>query len=66
MDRVYINTSSKVAILDHEKKRTYIIMKEGLPDVGTTHFLAWVLNFKDPHILGSVTCYHLKLLNRVW
>lgn len=33
MDRVYINTSSKVAILDHEKKQTYIIMKEGLPDV---------------------------------
>ncbi|XP_024026946.1 putative glucose-6-phosphate 1-epimerase isoform X2 [Morus notabilis] len=34
VDRVYLDTSSKVAILDHGKKRTFIIQKEGLPDVG--------------------------------
>ncbi|XP_021890990.1 putative glucose-6-phosphate 1-epimerase isoform X2 [Carica papaya] len=32
IDRVYLN-SRDVAIFDHEKKRTFVIRKEGLPDV---------------------------------
>ncbi|OWM85260.1 putative glucose-6-phosphate 1-epimerase [Punica granatum] len=32
VDRVYLS-SSDVAIFDHERKRTFIIRKEGLPDV---------------------------------
>lgn len=33
VDRVYLDSSSMVAVLDHEKKRTFVIRKEGLPDV---------------------------------
>ncbi|KAG6597104.1 hypothetical protein SDJN02_09747, partial [Cucurbita argyrosperma subsp. argyrosperma] len=33
VDRVYLNTPNAIAILDHERKRTYVIRKEGLPDV---------------------------------
>ncbi|XP_016478240.1 putative glucose-6-phosphate 1-epimerase [Nicotiana tabacum] len=30
--RVYLSTPPKVAIIDHEKKRTFVLRKEGLPD----------------------------------
>ncbi|XP_021280839.1 putative glucose-6-phosphate 1-epimerase isoform X1 [Herrania umbratica] len=33
VDRVYLSTPNVVAVLDHERKRTYVIRKEGLPDV---------------------------------
>lgn len=33
MDRVYLTCPNVIAVLDHEKKRTYVIRKEGLPDV---------------------------------
>ncbi|KAK8554533.1 hypothetical protein V6N13_093516 [Hibiscus sabdariffa] len=33
VDRVYLSTPNVVAVLDHEKKRTYLIRKEGVPDV---------------------------------
>ncbi|AES93987.1 putative glucose-6-phosphate 1-epimerase [Medicago truncatula] len=33
VDRVYLDSSSMVAVLDHERKRTFVIRKEGLPDV---------------------------------
>ncbi|PIN26559.1 putative enzyme related to aldose 1-epimerase [Handroanthus impetiginosus] len=32
VDRVYISSPQCVAVLDHERKRTYIMRKEGLPD----------------------------------
>ncbi|KAK7850010.1 putative glucose-6-phosphate 1-epimerase [Quercus suber] len=32
MDRVYLSSPNVIAVLDHEKKRTYVIRKEGLPD----------------------------------
>lgn len=32
VDRVYLSTPTKIAIIDHEKKRTYELRKEGLPD----------------------------------
>ncbi|XP_076923688.1 putative glucose-6-phosphate 1-epimerase [Bidens hawaiensis] len=31
-DRIYLNTPKKVAALDHKRKRTYVIRKDGLPD----------------------------------
>lgn len=34
MDRVYLSSSDVIAIFDHEKKRTFVIKREGLPDVG--------------------------------
>ncbi|XP_019230574.1 PREDICTED: putative glucose-6-phosphate 1-epimerase [Nicotiana attenuata] len=32
IDRVYLSTPKKIAIIDHEKKRTYVIQKEGMLD----------------------------------
>ncbi|MCO5603999.1 hypothetical protein L7F22_058156 [Adiantum nelumboides] len=32
LDRVYLSTPTKIAIIDHEKKRTFVLKKEGLPD----------------------------------
>lgn len=29
-----MSTPNVIAVLDHERKRTYVIRKEGLPDVG--------------------------------
>lgn len=40
VDRVYLSSSGCVAVLDHERKRTYVIKKEGLPDIGKSHFLS--------------------------
>ncbi|XP_043709985.1 putative glucose-6-phosphate 1-epimerase [Telopea speciosissima] len=32
VDKVYVSTPTKIAILDHEKKRTFVLRKDGLPD----------------------------------
>jgi glucose-6-phosphate 1-epimerase len=32
VDRVYVGSPTVIAVLDHEKKRTFLIRKEGLPD----------------------------------
>ncbi|KAL9246288.1 hypothetical protein vseg_019843 [Gypsophila vaccaria] len=32
IDRVYLKTPSKIAIIDHEKKRTFVLRKDGIPD----------------------------------
>ncbi|XP_022969606.1 putative glucose-6-phosphate 1-epimerase [Cucurbita maxima] len=32
VDKIYLSTPTKIAILDHEKKRTFVVRKEGLPD----------------------------------
>ncbi|PSS24252.1 Glucose-6-phosphate 1-epimerase [Actinidia chinensis var. chinensis] len=32
VDRVYLSSPNVIAVLDHERKRTYVIRKEGLPD----------------------------------
>jgi glucose-6-phosphate 1-epimerase len=34
LDRIYLGTPSKIAIIDHEKKRTFVVRKAGLPDAG--------------------------------
>ncbi|GAA0187606.1 hypothetical protein Leryth_003202 [Lithospermum erythrorhizon] len=33
VDRVYLSSSDVVAVFDHQKKRTFLIKKEGLPDI---------------------------------
>lgn len=38
VDRVYVSSPNVIAVLDHEKKRTFVIRKEGLPDVGKTQY----------------------------
>ncbi|KAJ0985097.1 hypothetical protein J5N97_003453 [Dioscorea zingiberensis] len=32
VDRVYLGTPTKIAIIDHERKRTFVLRKDGLPD----------------------------------
>ncbi|KAF5940067.1 hypothetical protein HYC85_021234 [Camellia sinensis] len=32
VDRVYLSTPTNIAAIDHEKKRTFVLYKEGLPD----------------------------------
>ncbi|GFY87232.1 aldose 1-epimerase family protein [Actinidia rufa] len=32
IDRVYLSTPTKIAVIDHEKKRTFVMRKEGMPD----------------------------------
>ncbi|KAL3526379.1 hypothetical protein ACH5RR_011035 [Cinchona calisaya] len=32
IDRVYLSTPTKIAIIDHEKKRTFVLRKEGMGD----------------------------------
>ncbi|CAN6849840.1 unnamed protein product [Brassica oleracea] len=32
IDRIYLSTPTKIAILDHDKKRTFVVRKEGLAD----------------------------------
>uniref|UniRef100_R7WDN6 glucose-6-phosphate 1-epimerase n=1 Tax=Aegilops tauschii TaxID=37682 RepID=R7WDN6_AEGTA len=32
IDKVYLDTPPKIAIIDHEKKRTFVLRKDGLPD----------------------------------
>ncbi|XP_025013540.1 putative glucose-6-phosphate 1-epimerase isoform X2 [Ricinus communis] len=32
IDRIYLSTPTKIAIIDHEKKRTFVLRKDGLPD----------------------------------
>ncbi|KAJ1386063.1 Glycoside hydrolase-type carbohydrate-binding [Sesbania bispinosa] len=38
VDRVYLDSNSAVAVLDHERKRTFVIQKEGLPDIGDEEY----------------------------
>eukprot|EP00252_Welwitschia_mirabilis_P005009 TRINITY_DN153_c0_g1_i1.p1 TRINITY_DN153_c0_g1~~TRINITY_DN153_c0_g1_i1.p1 ORF type:complete len:167 (+),score=39.81 TRINITY_DN153_c0_g1_i1:651-1151(+) len=32
IDKIYLGTPPKIAIIDHEKKRTFVLKKDGLPD----------------------------------
>ncbi|KAH0906682.1 hypothetical protein HID58_038509, partial [Brassica napus] len=32
IDKIYLSTPTKIAILDHEKKRTFVVRKDGLAD----------------------------------
>ncbi|CAN1187969.1 Putative glucose-6-phosphate 1-epimerase, partial [Linum perenne] len=34
VNRVYLSTPPKIAIIDHEKKRTLVLRKDGMPDAG--------------------------------
>jgi hypothetical protein len=39
VDKAYLETPGKIAIIDHAKRRTYVVLKEGLPDCGISLFL---------------------------
>lgn len=39
VDRVYLSSLDVIAVLDHERKRTFTIRRDGLPDVGETSLI---------------------------
>ncbi|ONM12722.1 Galactose mutarotase-like superfamily protein [Zea mays] len=55
LDRIYLGTPSKIAIIDHEKKRTFVVRKGGLPDAG--------LLFGTPGIKKQRLCQILGMMN---
>lgn len=51
VDRVYLSSPNVIAVLDHEKKRTYVVRKEGLPD--TVVWNPWEKKSKSMADLGD-------------
>lgn len=48
MDKLYLSTPTKIAIIDHERKRTFVLRKDGLPDAGELcliHMLPQSMNY---------------------
>ncbi|KAK5836425.1 hypothetical protein PVK06_012213 [Gossypium arboreum] len=43
VDKIYLSRPTKIAILDHERKRTFELRKDGLPDAG--EFIVHTLTF---------------------
>lgn len=62
VDRVYLCTPTKIAIIDHEKKRTYELRKEGLPDAGG-YFITFKWIFFNTWLVSSnIRCWVYFLL----
>ncbi|MCD9558767.1 hypothetical protein HAX54_016352 [Datura stramonium] len=57
MDRVYHDSPNCIAVLDHERKRTYLIKKEGLPD--TVLWNPWAKKCKAMVDLGDEEYKHM-------
>lgn len=63
MDKIYVSTPTKIAILDHEKKRTFVIRKDGLPDAGEIYpflvsLLKWITFIKKMLVrLAMLLCF---------
>ncbi|RZC55757.1 hypothetical protein C5167_014608 [Papaver somniferum] len=41
VDRVYLSTPTKIAIINHEKRRTFVLRKESMPDAGSFNLIGW-------------------------
>ncbi|KAJ8641124.1 hypothetical protein MRB53_017818 [Persea americana] len=46
VDKIYVSTPTKIAILDHEKMRTFFLWKDGLPDAAVWN--PWDRKAKKP------------------
>lgn len=53
MDRVYLSSPNVIAVLDHEKKRTFVMRKDGLPDVGKMYSLVKFQKHHQLIVLGG-------------
>ncbi|XVF47630.1 hypothetical protein PTKIN_Ptkin03bG0125200 [Pterospermum kingtungense] len=63
VDKIYLSTPTKIAILDHEKKRTFIICKDGLPDAVVWNPWDKKANaIADLEMTSTSTCSVLRLL----
>ncbi|KAE8697257.1 putative glucose-6-phosphate 1-epimerase [Hibiscus syriacus] len=61
VDRVYLSTPNVVAVLDHERKRTYVIRKEGLSDAVVWN--PWEKKSKSMVDLGDVDYKQMLCVN---
>jgi hypothetical protein len=53
VDRVYVGCPGVIAVLDHGKKRTFIVRKEGLPDIGKMNrWYAFLLPRRTRHTIS--------------
>ncbi|RCV35261.1 hypothetical protein SETIT_7G226400v2 [Setaria italica] len=57
VDKIYLDAPSKIAIIDHEKKRTYVLRKDGLPD--TVVWNPWDKKSKNMQDLGDEEYKHM-------
>ncbi|CAL5213534.1 unnamed protein product [Lathyrus oleraceus] len=57
VDRLYLSSPNIIAVLDHERKRTFIIRKEGLPDVAVWN--PWEKKSKSMVDLGDEEYKHM-------
>ncbi|WOK94529.1 glucose-6-phosphate 1-epimerase isoform X2 [Canna indica] len=53
VDRVYLRTPTKIAIIDHEKKRTLVLRKEWLPDAGCCLVYAFLCHIYDFKVINK-------------
>ncbi|RLM64691.1 putative glucose-6-phosphate 1-epimerase isoform X1 [Panicum miliaceum] len=57
VDKIYLDAPPKIAIIDHEKKRTYVLRKDGLPD--TVVWNPWDKKSKNTQDLGDEEYKHM-------
>lgn len=61
---MYLSSPNIIAVLDHERKRTYVIKKEGLPDAGespsTSTKISTVTEICDHQFLLAVSSLFLN------
>lgn len=62
MDKVYVSTPTKIAILDHEKKRTFVLRKDGLPDAGETLICCFIKLWRLPFFPFMLRRYIIRVL----
>ncbi|CAN0843481.1 Putative glucose-6-phosphate 1-epimerase [Linum grandiflorum] len=60
VDKVYLSTPTKIAILDHERKRTYVLRKDGLADAIVWN--PWDKRAKTIVDLGDAEYKHMLLV----
>lgn len=58
MDRLYLRTPTKIAVIDHEKKRTFVLQKNAMPDAGCLT-LSVILFLFSTHILLNIRIFLL-------
>ncbi|KAL2321451.1 hypothetical protein Fmac_025830 [Flemingia macrophylla] len=57
VDKVYLSTPTKIALIDHERKRTFVLRKDGLPDAVVWN--PWDKKSKSIPDLGDADYKHM-------
>nr|GFA89057.1 putative glucose-6-phosphate 1-epimerase [Tanacetum cinerariifolium] len=59
-DRVYLGSLNIVDVLDHERKRTYVIRREGLSDDKNGR-AAWILLWHPQVFTARVSVFEVEM-----